>query len=288
MTELSAPLTVRFDRCEAGWINFRVTSGPDTLELQASHIYDPLPALLAWLEAITFELPRCGWTLDEEGALVAFDVAEAEPAESLVRKPTSMRLTVTPDYAAPPLTCTLGRRSLVRTFYQAVREFVNSDRYRPGEWERQSLGDRVAEKTGLDPDHWIDELLTTALSRRELQKRFWQIHGGTLTGDWAHPDMIGTLDEYTEMTGGEQPLPHGARPHYWSLEEWDSLPDREARRAYLLACLKDDDDSSWCGLPWPRMRSPRIENWLKRDDRDAPQDWTHWLTARAAAPRGRE
>lgn len=280
MSDLNAPFTVSFDRCEAGWITLNLAADGHTLDLRASHLHDPLPDMLAWLEALSLGLPRCGWTLDEEWALVTFDVVDAMPAESLTKRPTALRLTVTPDYNEPPLTCTLARRALVQTFYQALREFVTSDRYRPGEWERQSLGDRLREKTGQDPAAWVEALLATPLSRRELQKRFWRIHGGTISGVRHDPELMGTAEEYIEMTGGSVPLIQGSFPLYWLLEEWETLPDTAARRAYLQACLDDDEDSSWSGLPWPRMRSAHIENWLIRNERLSPPDWTRWLITR--------
>lgn len=126
------------------------------LSLRAGHLFAPLPDLLAWLEAISLGLQRGGWTLDEEFQRVHFDIHDAAPQ---------------------PI---FGRRSdLVRAFDGALRDFVTSDRYRPTEWERLSLGDQVREKTGQDPAIRVEALLAAPLSRRELQKQFWRIHGGT-------------------------------------------------------------------------------------------------------------
>lgn len=274
MTDL---LTVRFEKCEAGWIALRLTADNLTLNLQASHLIDPLPDLLIWLEAISLGLERCGWTLDEEFQRVAFDARDAEPTPIFGRRPDPVVLTVTPNYEAAPLICTLTRRALVQTFYRALSDFVTSNRYHPAEWERQSLGDRVREKTGQEPAAWVESLLATPLSRRELQKRLWRIHGGTIHGVWHDPDLMGTAEEYIEMTGGAVPLIQGSLPLYWLLEEWESLPDTAAQRAYLKACLKDDEDSSWSGLPWRQMRSVWLEEWLRNDEDFPANVWTRWL-----------
>lgn len=284
MTEptMAEPLTVRFEKCEAGWIALHLAAGGHTLDLRVSHLYDPLPDLLAWLEAISLGLERSGWSLDEEVRRVAFDARDAEPAPIFGRRPDPVVLTVTPDDDVAPMICTLTRRALVQTFYQALRDFVTSDRYRPGEWERQSLGDRVREKTGQDPAVWVEALLATPLSRRELQKRFWRIHGGTINGVWHDPDLMGTAEEYIEMTGGAVPLIQGTSPLFWVLEEWETLPDTAARRAYLQACLKDYEDSSWSGLPWRQMRSVWLEEWLRNDQGFSSKVGTRWLAPDAA------
>lgn len=269
-------LTVRFEGCEAGWIDLRLTAGQQTLNLRASHLLDPLPDLLAWLEAASLGLPRCGWTLDEEFQRVNFDIRDADLKSIFGRRPDPVVLTVAPDYDVAPLICTLTRRDLVRVFYGALRDFVTSDRYRPAEWELLSLGDRVREKTGQDPTIWAEALLANPLSRRELQKRFWQIHGGTVTGGWHDPEFMGTAREYAEMSGSAEPLRAGTSPLYWMLSDWEALPDINARRAYLAECLADTADSAWRGLPWRRLRSAWLEAWLDREESLSASVWSRW------------
>lgn len=261
---MAEPLTVRFEGCEAGWIDFRLTAGQQTLSLRASHLFDPLPDLLAWLEAISLGLQRGGWTLDEEFQRVQFDIHEVAPQPIFGRRSDPVLLTVRPDGNVAPLSCTLTRRDLVRAFDGALRDFVTSDRYRPAEWERLSLGDQVREKTGQDPAIWVEALLAAPLSRRELQKQFWRIHGGTIAGAWHDPEFMGTAAEYADMSGSAEPLPADTWPRYWGLSEWDALPDIPARRAYLAECLADTDDSYWSGLPWRRMCATRLQDWLNR------------------------
>ena len=54
MTEqLNQNLAVKFGDCDAGWISMLLTSGESSLSVSLSHVYDPLPDMLAWLEAIT-------------------------------------------------------------------------------------------------------------------------------------------------------------------------------------------------------------------------------------------
>lgn len=270
------PLKIKFDGCEAGWIALHITVADQTLDLQMSHWLDPLPDLLAWLEAISLGMARCGWTLDEEGCSVAFDVQDADKAEILLRTRDPILLTIVPDYAAPTLTCRLRRRELVQCFYLAFREFATSDCYVPGQWELQTFGDAIREKTGLDPDVWIEALMAAPLTRRELQKRFWLIHRGIVSPVSPDGEMIGTASEYAEMTGGA-PLALYSYPAYWFHGEWEALPDNAARRAYLHGCLDDSEDCSWRGLPWRQMRSAWLESWLEQDNAFAQRPWTRWL-----------
>jgi hypothetical protein len=73
------------------------------------------------------------------------------------------------------------------------------------------------------------------------------------------------------------PLRPGISPWYWSHAEWEALPDKAARRAYLFGCLDNSEDSAWRGLPWRQMRSVWLEDWLEQDNAIAQRPWTRWL-----------
>ncbi len=49
-----------------------VSHGSDTFSVNLSHIYEPLPSLLAWLEAISTGVEQCSFEIDEEGSIVQF------------------------------------------------------------------------------------------------------------------------------------------------------------------------------------------------------------------------
>jgi hypothetical protein len=241
-----------------------------------SHWLDPLPDLLAWLEAISLGMARCGWMLEEESTFVTFNIEDARKPVIFNRSRDPVSLTIVPDYDAPTLTCELSRRELVQCFYRAFCEFAASTRYLPNEWELRTFGEVIRQSTGVDPINWVDALLTAPLTRRELQKRFWLIHRGTIGPGWPDGEMIGTAAEYAEMTVGA-PLAPGMSPRYWSHAEWEALPDNAARRAYLSGCLDDSEDSAWRGLPWRQMRSVWLEDWLEQDNARASHTWIRWL-----------
>lgn len=258
------PLSLHFDDCQAGWITLHLRLDDRHIELHLSHWLDPLGSIYAWLEAMVLGLPRCGWTLDEEGRETEFDAETAAWQPSGRERQT--RLTVRPDDDTPALELMLETRSLVRMFYGAVREFATSDRYRPGEWQHHTLGERIAEVTGQSPLVWVETLLARTPSRRQVQQQIWLIDRPMLYGHPPCTDITGTAAEYARLTGGA-PRPDGAYPHYKALDDWKEVSFHVERRAYLTKLLDlPADHPGWLGHPLPHMRSQLIEDWLASPD----------------------
>jgi hypothetical protein len=59
-------LTIKFGDCDAGWILMRLSNGESSLVVRMSHWLDPLPGMLAWLEAISIGVEECGFRVDRE------------------------------------------------------------------------------------------------------------------------------------------------------------------------------------------------------------------------------
>jgi hypothetical protein len=256
-------LQLHFDECKSGWISLHIEAKGQRLDLQLSHWLDPLPELIAWLEAISSGLARCGWTLCQEGCAVDFDVREQQLDDCMCRVSDPVNLVVHPNYSAPFLELTIERRELVRACYQAIREFATSERYLPDEWEYRTLGTLVRQKMGFDPHVWVATLLAAQLTRRALQMQFWLIEGGMASGTAPDDECIGTADEHAQMTNGAARSPD-TYPCYWSHREWESLSEEAARQAYLMDCL-NETSGSWSGLDWRQTRSVKLESWLAAD-----------------------
>jgi len=66
-------LEIEYYDAEAGWINIRLKAGNKIYEERMSHVFDPLPDLKCWLEAIVIGVEQTSFTFDNEGNVIKFD-----------------------------------------------------------------------------------------------------------------------------------------------------------------------------------------------------------------------
>lgn len=268
-------LVVKFSDCDVGWIRLTISSDSDELEVRLSHWLDPLPAMLAWLEAVAVGVNECSFTVDEEGSYVVFCARRYYKYD---RAYTT--LTITPSYDVPPLKITLPTFELVGTIYRSFCEFSKSDTYLPEQWECFTLNRKLAEKLGLSAEDWIDSVI--GMNSRELRKAIWLLDPSILTNPEPDDESVGTEAELLELTG-ESRAEAGGLPSYWFVSEamWgESFEGHEqARRIFLEECLIAQVDSYWDGTPWKKMRSQLIEKWLQSEVIPAYYYWGKWLEA---------
>lgn len=274
--QLNQNLTVKFCDCNAGWISMLLTFGESSLTIRLSHIYDPLPDMLAWLEAIVIGVEECGFRVDEEGAYVNFSASKQSFASNEHRSYTI--LNVEPQYDMPPLQLTLPTFDLVGIFYRAFREFADSPEYVRTQWEYLTLEQAMYEQSGMTASAWIDSVI--ALEPRQLQMALWLIDPQILANPANYLDNIGTEAELMELTG-ESRAEAGGLPCYWLLpqELWGQYANKneQAQRKFMEECLTERI-GPWGGTPWRKMRSALIENWLASESLEPWAYWKKWLT----------
>jgi len=268
---LNQNLAVKFGDCDAGWISMLLTYGENSLTVRLSHIYDPLPDMLAWLEAIVIGVEECGFCVDEEGAFVNFSAHKQLRADDQSRVYTV--LNVAPQYDVQPLQAIMPTTDLVAVFYRAFREFADSSEYVRTQWEYLTLEQVMYEQFGMTASAWIDSVIS--LESRQLQMALWRLDPQILVNPENCLDDIGTEAELMELTGktiGEA----GGLPCYWPLPQdiWGQYTnkDEQAQRKFLEEYLPEQI-GSWSGTPWRKMRSSLIENWL---DAESSEPWAYW------------
>lgn len=283
--QINNDLTVKFGDCVAGWISMLLTSGEFTLTVQMSHLLDPLPEMLAWLEAMAIGVQECGFRVDKEegtffdkkGAFFTFAASRQLCAIHKYRAYTI--LNVTPPYGAQVLQVTLPTYDLVGIFYRAFREFAESTAYVRGQWEYLTLEQIAHEQSGMTASVWIDSVI--ALEPRQLQKALWRLDPDIVVGTTIFRDNVGTEAELMELTGKTKDEVRGL-PCYYPLppELWGPYAKEgdQARREYLQECLSEPLHASWRGTPWRKMRSLLIENWLRSETSAPYLYWQKWLT----------
>jgi hypothetical protein len=259
-------LHIRFHDCEAGWIHMDVTHASETVSISLSHVYEPLPAFLAWLEAVSTGVEQCSFEIDEEGSMVEFKATS--------RGSGNVQFQLEPSYESTKLDLNLSARELVGAMYRAFVEFSESPDYKPEEWESYSLGDAVRDHTGLSQQEWVDSMLT--LNRRELQKAIWRLDRETYV-DNEHArksQIIASDDEVLELTG--KPPVAGRLLCFWHCDVWENPTSENEKTKFLLEAL-EERINSWDGFPWPRMRSTMLEAWLQSPVEKPYQQWRRWL-----------
>ena len=259
-------LHIRFHDCEAGWIHMDVTHASETVSISLSHVFEPLPAFLAWLEAVSTGVEQCSFVIDEEGSLVEFKATTLNSGK--------VRFQITPNYESTKLDLNLSARELVGALYRAFVEFSESPDYKPEEWESYLLGDAVRDHTGLSQQEWIDSMLT--LNRRELQKAIWRLDRETFVDNELarKSQIIASDDEVLELTG--EPPVAGTLLTFWRCDGWENLTSETEKTKFLLEAL-EERISSWDGFPWQKMRSAMLETWLKSPAEKPFQEWRRWL-----------
>lgn len=140
-----ARLQIRFDPPDSGWIRLQAQPLTADWHIAATHLDDPFPAMMDWLETILDGAASARWAIEEEGSVAQFVfLASAgwltRPKPQLVFMSSNDRGDVF-RLASTPVT----PLELVRTFYQSFREYVEGPGYVADEW---ALLDR-------DPEEWL-------------------------------------------------------------------------------------------------------------------------------------
>lgn len=258
---------IQFHDCVAGWIRMDVCHGTSSLSVNLSHVYEPLPSMLAWLESVVVGVDASSFEIDEEGSTVRFC--------SALRGDGLISLTVIPSSGVSPLEFSISRRELVGTFYASIVTFSESADYKPEEWELHTLEDALREGLGISPLTWIESVV--ALDRRGVQKAIWVLDQSRYVDtDLARSCGTYATDiEVLELTDAS--ATPGELLSFWPLEEWESMVSRDERVKFLEECLNEKSNRSWDGCPWAKMRSSLIESWLSSNDVDMAWAWKKWL-----------
>ena len=143
--ELKDNFEVEFYRASAGWLDFRIKSGDKIFESCFSDVFDPLPDLKYWLEAVSIGVQQASFIYDIEGEEIKVDMEEIKWG---VDQLTISSVTEEVIYVQS----IVFRNQVVRAFYESILSFAASGKYKKKEWEWQ-LGKRynkLSQKLNLE------------------------------------------------------------------------------------------------------------------------------------------
>lgn len=166
-----AKIDVEFYKAHAGWLDFRIKSGDKIFESCFSDVFDPLPDLKYWLEAISIGVQQASFIYDIEGEEIKVDMEEIKWG---VDQLTISSVTDEVIYVQSMV----FRNQVVKAFYESILSFARSDKYKKKEWEWQpgKRYNRLSQKLNLEGCKLLEYLtekdrskLTELLSENKLE-----------------------------------------------------------------------------------------------------------------------
>lgn len=286
MTMVPNQVSVTFNECHAGWLSFSVETAGQSVDLSASHIIDPFPAMIDWLHAVVGGATFRHWGVDEECWGTSFLLARR--ADGLARllvagfqhdtfQPVPVIPATPNEYDRLHIDARVDPMQVAEAFFTAFDAFVHGPNYRPLAWECVTLGrmvKRVLPTVGIDDLAALPpaELALLANALSYPGDAVWRMEAASLAEFLAHERTRRTLPwaadgafptDLVDNVEGEVDIP----------ADFASRP-MEERRAFVSDFLKgfvnswDGDDltallageaASAIRQPthWPRRSAPR-------------------------------
>jgi len=248
--------SMRLFDCSVGWIYMSLSCNDVQVTIHMTHLDDPLECFLRWMEELIAGQEICTMKINEEGnwkiltatqktdGLLIFRIEDSDSEES-----------------EPLLEKIQCRQQLIGTIYQGLRAFGESPEYFPEEWEYQSLGGWVSERTNLSEEEVLDALVSLPAGelnsllflisclpvgghlhvRLESIKSFFELKDYALRSDC--PD----LDELRAKFG----------------KEWTGITDKtEDKRGVIRDEFLSEPFIPWRGTPLRGLKSEKTEAYL--------------------------
>ncbi len=158
-------LKVEFYEIDAGWLSYKITTKKQSFKDSFSHIYDPVPDLKYWLEAICIGVQQTSFQYNNEGMNIKFDFEKTYyfGKEILTIKDIN-------EDGETFIEANVDKQQMVKAFYFGLLDFVNSDKLSPRQWEAEYFKERLCKMLKLSEKALIQVLL--GFDRKELGKLF--------------------------------------------------------------------------------------------------------------------
>lgn len=249
-------VSVSFEPAEHGWQPVCLSAGGRSLRFDASHLYDPFPVLLDWLEAVAVGRRRAAITDLENQTLHLFAFPVGNPARVGLR----LALVVDSISKAPEvqLDIDVERWRFVSAVYGALRRFAESDRYDADHFGSVSFRESLIRKGySADASALADQDAVT------LNRFFWDLYPHTVFSFGPFSEPFRDVPHYPGLSPPtldadgwlRTPLPRFRVPH--GFEGWDA----DRRQAYMAEMLDDVATCFECA-DMRTLRSPVIEAYL--------------------------
>ncbi len=257
MNEKYDPVNIELLRCEAGWLDVQLQVGSQICNVNFSHCFDPIPDFIAWMEALTTDVMRCGFEIDEEGSGKDLDAVRGWYGRYF--------LTIKKSYADIPevfISARVHRRQLIEAIYRGLQNFSRLEKYNPKEWAFESCGEFLAKLTGSNQEEILFFLLP--LSKPELTCFFRTVLPSHLSCFSEEVSKFNSLPRILEfaLQPDNEIVKESAKkyPEGWSFAKMNE----DNRKEELIESLQEQANS-WEGTPLHTLRSEILETYLASD-----------------------
>lgn len=129
--------------CKSGDMETLLTVGDEQVTILFVSYCNPIPNFIAWMEALTTDVMRCGFEIDEE--------ATDKDINAVLNWYGRYFLTIKESYSDKPqvfISTRIHRRQLIEAIYRGFQNFSRLEKYDPKEWAFESCGEQLAKMTG--------------------------------------------------------------------------------------------------------------------------------------------
>lgn len=237
-----------------------LAAGDFTVPIRLTTVYNPIPNFIHWMEALITDVMHCGFGIEEEG-----------PDKYIFARTHwngRYQLTISEgDFAEAEeyLKAVVHRRQLIETVYRGFQSFGKSPDYVPRQWGLQTLGERLADKTGTTVDGVVDFLEN--LDDGSLHKFLHVVLPGSFSGLPEEVERMDSLKEMLSFALLPENLVDADALRVYPIG-WKITRSIQGRRDEILNWL-DLQESPYDGTPLDTLRSDALEQYLASDrDRD--------------------
>ena len=254
-------LTVDFYEAEAGWLRYKLTAGQQSFNDSFSHVFDPLPYLKHWLEAISIGVQQTSFQYDNEGKEIKFDFERVYWGKEV--------LTISEAYESGDIfiKATIDRRQIVKAFYLGLLTFASSDKFVSKEWEIEYMKERLCKILKTDEETLIGQLAD--LNKKELGVILFNAdptyyvsfpEAKDKNEEW-NMFLQDTIDKNNE-TSNE--LKRVETPREWNIPDEYNFWPTDKKREYVIRCL-NNTTNGYDGMKIDDFRSTIIERYLDEE-----------------------
>ncbi len=254
-------LKVEFYTVDAGWIRYKLTAGKQSFEDRFSEVFDPMPDLKHWLEAISIGVQQTSFQYDNEGNEIKFDFERVSwDSETLIISDAYEDKNVF-------IKVNIKRQQIIKAFYHGLLNFARSDKFQSNQWEVEYLKERLCKNLNMDEDSLIQQL--TQLDRKELGDLLFNADP---TYTISYPDANDKNQEFAmfvqDTINGENRITSDKKRIEtrveWNIPSNYNFGTREKKQKFVINCI-NEKTNGYGGMKINDFRSSIIEKYLEKE-----------------------
>lgn len=254
-------LTVDFYEVGGGWLFFKLTIGEHTFDNRFSYVFDPLPDLKHWLEAISIGVQQTSFIYDNERTHIKFDFEWKGWHREV------LTISDTLEDGQVLIQENINSRQIVKAFYLGLLTFASSDKFSSREWEVEYYKERLCEILNIDEETLIEQL--TELDRNELVEILFKADPLYLVSFPEATDKNEEWDMFIQDTVDKEnkvsnELKRVETPIKWGVPDGYNFWTTDKKREYVIDSI-NRPTSGFDGTKINDFRSSIIEKYLDEE-----------------------